>query len=70
MCYFFPPEEEASNQHEINSIDDKLKQLGEQKAELQKTYDAALGTKENGNSIKRESRRYCSESLLNHTLAL
>ncbi|XP_041813857.1 lipopolysaccharide-induced tumor necrosis factor-alpha factor homolog [Chelmon rostratus] len=36
----------ASNQHEIDSIDDKLKQLTERKAELQKSHDNILHAKD------------------------
>ncbi|KAI3359168.1 hypothetical protein L3Q82_002700 [Scortum barcoo] len=43
---FGQPEEENSNQHEIDNIDDKLKQLTERRAELQKSLDLLLSGKE------------------------
>ncbi|XP_026211583.1 uncharacterized protein LOC113159214 [Anabas testudineus] len=68
---FGQTEEAASNQQEIRSIDDKLKELSERKAELQKSYDAILGakettetketkeTKETRNSIKQAAATSC-----------
>ncbi|XP_028267962.1 uncharacterized protein LOC114439948 [Parambassis ranga] len=43
---FGQTEEATSSQHEINNIEDKLKELIEKKAELQKTFDTILSAKE------------------------
>ncbi|XP_044036500.1 uncharacterized protein LOC122868531 [Siniperca chuatsi] len=43
---FGQTEEAVLNQHEIDSIDDKLKQLTERKAELQKSHDNILNAKD------------------------
>ncbi|KAK2833242.1 hypothetical protein Q5P01_017131 [Channa striata] len=52
---FGQSEEAASYQHEIDSIDVKLKQLNERMAELQKAYNRILGANENENSMKKVS---------------
>nr|XP_046271998.1 uncharacterized protein LOC124073658 isoform X2 [Scatophagus argus] len=44
-------EDKSSNQHEIDSIDDKLKQLTERKAELQKSHDNILNAKDKKSKI-------------------
>ncbi|KAF1379696.1 hypothetical protein PFLUV_G00178690 [Perca fluviatilis] len=47
---FGQTEEAVSKQHEIDSIDDKLKQLTERKAELQNNLDSILNAKEKNNN--------------------
>ncbi|XP_071326507.1 lipopolysaccharide-induced tumor necrosis factor-alpha factor homolog isoform X2 [Trachinotus anak] len=49
---FGQTEEAASSQHEIDSIDDKLKQLTERKAELQKSRDTILTANDKKNCVK------------------
>ncbi|XP_034075996.1 U11/U12 small nuclear ribonucleoprotein 25 kDa protein isoform X2 [Gymnodraco acuticeps] len=46
------PEEGDSYQHEIDSIDDKLNQLAERKAELQKNHDNMVYGNDEKNSLK------------------
>ncbi|XP_029364198.1 cell death-inducing p53-target protein 1-like [Echeneis naucrates] len=49
---FGQTEEAASNQHELDSIDDKLKELGERAAEVQKGLDIILSGDQKKNSMK------------------
>ncbi|XP_034075994.1 U11/U12 small nuclear ribonucleoprotein 25 kDa protein isoform X1 [Gymnodraco acuticeps] len=50
------PEEGDSYQHEIDSIDDKLNQLAERKAELQKNHDNMVYGNDEKNSLKGVSK--------------
>lgn len=54
VIFLFLPEEVASKQCEIDSIDDKLKQLTDRRAELQNSCNAILNAKDK-KSIKGES---------------
>ncbi|KAK9534740.1 hypothetical protein VZT92_007166 [Zoarces viviparus] len=53
---FGQTEEAALNLHEIDNIDEKLKQLTERKAELQILYDNILNAKDMTNDKKAESQ--------------
>lgn len=51
FVYFLLPEEAAASQQEINSINNRLKELNEKTTELQRSYDNILNSK-NRNSKK------------------
>ncbi|XP_037648493.1 uncharacterized protein LOC119501875 [Sebastes umbrosus] len=53
---FRQTEEEDLSQPEINSIDDKLKQLAERKAELEQSYENMLNAKDEKNTEKVEAK--------------
>lgn len=53
---FGQTEEAASNLHEVDNIDDKLKQLTERKAELLIHHDNILNAKDMTNGKKAESK--------------
>ncbi|KAM7371840.1 hypothetical protein PAMP_009050 [Pampus punctatissimus] len=55
---FVQTEEAASNQHEIESIENTLKQLTKIEADLQKSHDNILQAKDQKNSMKVEGKSF------------
>lgn len=68
LSQLFLTEEADTNQHEIDSIDDKLKQLTERKAELQKSLDNLVNVKHENKGKKGESK-LTAENLYSITLS-